>query len=90
MDKQVLVSREESQHLTLEKYLVKPNEKISLETTGNCFYYVISGYAVMMIEKYGYSLEPETGLFVPQGSVHEILNTGDVDFSLAIYTSFTN
>ncbi len=90
MKKKVLVSKEDSPFLTLEKFVLPPDDTFDIVSDYDRFYFIIAGFGVMEIEKYGYSLGPETGVFIPGGSVSQIKNTSDSDLNYVVYSYVKN
>lgn len=48
-------------------------------------YFVISGFGTLMVDKYKYSISPQSGVFIPAGNDHFVDNTGSVDMKLIRY-----
>lgn len=50
-------------------------------------YYVLSGYGVLTVETYGYSLGPEMAVYVPKDVAHDITNSGSVALTLVKFAA---
>lgn len=57
------------------------------KTERETIYYVLSGYGVLNVETYGYSLGPEMAVYVPRNTAHDITNSGSVALTLVKYAA---
>lgn len=87
MEKSVIVDKASAEKIYVDRFTLKPEESCDIEEQDDLFYFVLSGYGLMNVEKYGYNLEQETSVFVPGGTQHTFTNTGDVDFVLVRYAT---
>lgn len=68
---------------------LKPGEEIGMEVHENVdqFFRIEQGAGEAIIDNTSYELVDDTGLIVPAGTPHNIINSGEVDMKL--YTIYT-
>lgn len=85
MDIQKLVCPGEGgiKKLEVEEIDIQPDEKAGFPAEAkDRYYYVVSGYGRLQVDAYGYSLGPQSGVYIPMGNEHSIGNTGNVSLKL--------
>lgn len=85
MKKTVLVDSNSSKTMFVERLSLKPEQSGTVNNKNDLFYYVVSGYGLMSVEAYGYTLEQEASVYVPKGSEYTFTNTGDVELAIVCY-----
>lgn len=69
-----------------DEIIIGVGQTLEKKVDAESFYYVLSGYGLLSVETYGYSLNPETALYVPGAKRHTFTNSGAVDLALVRYT----
>ena len=76
------------QKLDVEEIDIRPDELGTFSGTGrDWYYYVVSGYGRLQVDAYGYSLAPQSGVYIPESNDHSIRNTGHVDMKIVRYST---
>lgn len=77
-----------SQHMQLVLMSISPGEEIGLESHhGTQFIRVESGNGLVMLNGSYHILEPNTAVFIPAGTKHNVVNTGVAPLDL--YTLYS-
>lgn len=87
MEKVTVVERSADGKLFLDRNRIAPGETVSLAADFEYFYFVHSGYGVLMIDAYGHYVEQGSGIYIPVGTRYSFTNTGDIDLILIQYGS---
>jgi mannose-6-phosphate isomerase-like protein (cupin superfamily) len=80
-------SKDTVSRIRVEEIALAPGEEIK-EVHGladESFYYMVSGYALLTADVYGYALEPQVGIYIPPRTNHAVQNTGGVDCVIVRY-----
>ncbi|HHY16153.1 MAG TPA: hypothetical protein GX521_08775 [Firmicutes bacterium] len=85
MTKTILVDKESDGKMYVERYVMAENESEDFTIKDDTFFYTITGYGVMNIEDYGYSIEQGTGILIHKDSEFTLTNTGDVELQFVIF-----
>jgi len=76
------------EHIQLVLMSIPPGEEIGLETHKlSQFIRIEEGSAKLVVDDEEYNMEAESAVIIPEGSSHNIINTGEVD--LKLYTIYS-
>lgn len=85
MEKTVVVDKVDNNKVYIDRLSIEVEETESFTAKTDLFCYIIAGYGLMSIESYGYSFEPEVGVYIPKGTEYKLTNTGDVNFEIVSF-----